>query len=48
MHEHVDDRVYIRVAQQRNQRLGQDGIADPRRRHDQNAFASHERRVGRG
>ena len=34
-------RILVRIAQERDQRLGQDRVADPTRRDDQDAFACH-------
>ena len=39
--QHIDDRRRVRLAQQRDQRLRQDGVADPARRDDEDALAGH-------
>ncbi len=42
--EHVDDRLLERLAKHCDKRFGEDGVADPRGRDDQNAFGH---RLGR-
>ena len=41
--EHIDDRLAQRLTQDRNQRLGQNGVADPGRRDDQDTFGHDEK-----
>ena len=39
--EHVDDRILVGLAQERDQRLREDRVADPGRRDDQDALGGH-------
>jgi hypothetical protein len=40
--EDVDDRIFVGIAQQRDERLRQDRVADPRRGNDQDTFAHRD------